>query len=548
MRQPQTHIIGQLTLDLALGKSDRAYAQMEDWKAILQQSSFLERLNGLLDQYAPKDHYVSLDVLEIKVEEPITPTELEDQLILALHKQLERLTNTDAISKAQGLPSHAPGNRTAFRQQDQHIPFAPKSDDQELDALAKNDLPGYSNQQLQQLNAAERNQITSNRQQDRYTPVTQRIEELVFYFLDQGQLPWYASQEMRHLIASEWDQILLNLPQNTTNSLIDFFRKNPNALLRFIGHTTTDTLSQLLSHWFAIELPQRNMLQALCNYSEHFTNNAYVSKKIPWSALFQILLRNQPLPLWMVRQHEIQELIQFLASDHIKACLSQKDIWESIFTLTDKNDMTASEVIEFINKRCQNQAYSPENEQAYRKEKTGNRAPAGYKTEVLYVENAGIVLLNPFLPYLFQNLELTDGKTFLNEQAQEKAVHILQFIATGQEECMEYAMPLNKLLCGLPLDHPLERFVKPSEEDKQSCEVLIRAAIKQWTVLKNTSSVELQHSFLQREGKLAIRPDEQWGLQVERKSIDILLDKLPYGWGYSVIQLPWMNNMLFVEW
>ena len=40
--------------------------------------------------------------------------------------------------------------------------------------------------------------------------------------------------------------------------------------------------------------------------------------------------------------------------------------------------------------------------------------------------------------------------------------------------------------------------------------------------------------------------DGEWLLPMERKAIDILLDQLP--WGIGMIPLPWMPQMLHVEW
>jgi len=71
------------------------------------------------------------------------------------------------------------------------------------------------------------------------------------------------------------------------------------------------------------------------------------------------------------------------------------------------------------------------------------------------------------------------------------------------------------------------------------------AVINHWEVLKNTSADGLREAFLQRRGKLS-RVDGGWLMQVEQRAIDVLLNKLP--WGISIIKLPWMNEMLFVEW
>ena len=61
------------------------------------------------------------------------------------------------------------------------------------------------------------------------------------------------------------------------------------------------------------------------------------------------------------------------------------------------------------------------------------------------------------------------------------------------------------------------------------------------------ASIEgLRGTFLVRPGKLFRRDSGDDVLQVEGRSFDILLDRLP--WGIGTIQLPWMKRILWVEW
>ena len=55
----------------------------------------------------------------------------------------------------------------------------------------------------------------------------------------------------------------------------------------------------------------------------------------------------------------------------------------------------------------------------------------------------------------------------------------------------------------------------------------------------------LRDAFLKRDG-LLIKKEDGWLLQVERKTLDVLLDKIP--WGYSTVSLPWNSYLVFVEW
>ena len=165
--------------------------------------------------------------------------------------------------------------------------------------------------------------------------------------------------------------------------------------------------------------------------------------------------------------------------------------------------------------------------------------------EEIYVPLAGIVLLHPFLSILFTELTLIENRAWISLEASVKGAQVLAYLATGANHCPEYTLPLIKLLCGLPF----ETFVSPeitlTDTEKRATAEVLEAIISHWQALGNTSPAGLRESFLQREGKLTA-VDGGWRLTVERKTIDILLDRLP--WGFSMIKLPWMPDLLFVDW
>ncbi|QHT70280.1 hypothetical protein GXP67_28330 [Rhodocytophaga rosea] len=165
--------------------------------------------------------------------------------------------------------------------------------------------------------------------------------------------------------------------------------------------------------------------------------------------------------------------------------------------------------------------------------------------EPLYIRNAGLVLIHPFLTRFFTLLKLTVNKKFIDEQAAQRGVHLLHYISHKSEGAPEYELALNKVLCGLPVSMPLEKEVELTEEEKETCESLIQGVIQNWTILKNTSPDNFRVSFLHREGRL-VYTSEDWQLKVENRGYDILIDKLP--WTYSIIKLPWMEKVLRVEW
>ena len=163
----------------------------------------------------------------------------------------------------------------------------------------------------------------------------------------------------------------------------------------------------------------------------------------------------------------------------------------------------------------------------------------------LFIKNAGIVILWPYLLEFFKTHDLLAESQFRDESAQMKAVHLLQFLGEGSVEQPEYRLMLNKLLCGLDMEIPVPRKFELTKTEENACEELLEAVIHNWAALKNTSIEGLQLSFLMREGKLA-KSSHGWTLAVESKAYDLLLDKMP--WSISIIKLPWMNEPLYVEW
>ncbi len=164
-------------------------------------------------------------------------------------------------------------------------------------------------------------------------------------------------------------------------------------------------------------------------------------------------------------------------------------------------------------------------------------------SDLFYIDNAGLVLLHPFLTAFFEELNVVKKGRMLKPQ---RAVHLLQYLATGQTATPEFELPLNKVLCGIPTSEPLEAGIRLAKKEKTEAKHLLEAVIRHWNVLKNTSPEGLQGTYLCREGKLSRRGSDDWQLQVEQKGFDVLLADLP--WGFSMIKLPWMEGVLWVEW
>lgn len=168
------------------------------------------------------------------------------------------------------------------------------------------------------------------------------------------------------------------------------------------------------------------------------------------------------------------------------------------------------------------------------------------RTNGIYLNQAGLVLLHPFLRLYFEDVGLLTENAFRHEYAQQMAIALLHYLATGATDVPEYELVLPKLLCGWPLNEPVMTGLELPDAALAEGENLLQAVINYWEVLKNTSPDGLREGFLQRQGKLTRNDMSDWKLRVEQQSIDILLSRLP--WGLSMVKLPWMPEILVVEW
>lgn len=158
------------------------------------------------------------------------------------------------------------------------------------------------------------------------------------------------------------------------------------------------------------------------------------------------------------------------------------------------------------------------------------------------VDHAGLVLLHPFVPRFLEGLGLASGEHL---PAPERAVAAVHLLATGQPVVPEHEATVAKLLCGWPLEDPVEREPDLTPTEVAEAEAVLAAAVGHWTALRNTSPRALRAEFLSRPGVLTAEGDD-WVLRVEERSVDILLDQLP--WGISLVRTPWMARLLRVEW
>ena len=163
----------------------------------------------------------------------------------------------------------------------------------------------------------------------------------------------------------------------------------------------------------------------------------------------------------------------------------------------------------------------------------------------LFIHNSGLVILWPFLSSFFEQLGLMEEKQFKEDAAVQRAVGLLQYLATEDSSPPEYLLPVNKVLCGMDPTAVFDFGPPVTTDEAEECRKLLSAVIAHATILKDMSLSGFRGTFLLRKGMLGTR-DGAWLLRVERESYDVVLERFP--WSLDWIKLPWMEVALRVEW
>ncbi|MGK0413942.1 MAG: hypothetical protein ACJA1B_002159, partial [Polaribacter sp.] len=163
----------------------------------------------------------------------------------------------------------------------------------------------------------------------------------------------------------------------------------------------------------------------------------------------------------------------------------------------------------------------------------------------IYINNAGLILIWPFLSTLFNKLGLLNGRSFIDDASLQKAILVTQYVIFEGDENEESNLVLNKILCGVAPSFFVDTKIELNEMEKNIAKSVLRAVTGNWEQLKNTSMVNFKETFLKREGIIQ-KVDSNYKLIVEKKPFDMLLRTIP--WNISMIQNSFMGFRLIVEW
>ncbi|HSR37480.1 MAG TPA: contractile injection system tape measure protein, partial [Phnomibacter sp.] len=146
-------------------------------------------------------------------------------------------------------------------------------------------------------------------------------------------------------------------------------------------------------------------------------------------------------------------------------------------------------------------------------------APTLNKNEQVYAANAGAILVAPFLPRFFQQLQIDPAQ---HEEAAQQASLLVHYLATVNTHAFDWELALPKLLCAVPFETVIDSNTGIPGEWKEEADHLLSAVISHWSKLGNTSVAALRQSFLQRDGQLELK-ESRITLKIPERTEDILL-------------------------
>ncbi|HWI93201.1 MAG TPA: contractile injection system tape measure protein [Flavisolibacter sp.] len=380
---------------------------------------------------------------------------------------------------------------------------------------------------------------------------TDDILELLEVFFLTGSLPWWLSQRNGFSIS----QIVNYLIQNAPGRVKAFVYKNiANTQFtdRLVFQLNIETCERLLMLLLASK-NQISFVENIVNTASprivqdcfpRTDNNETVFfgklsafpgidfKKKIISVLFRLIAQ----VAISYSKDEMQFLLKTIILDVFKDHVEPRKIYEVLKEQSEKHFyadiITIKDEMETV-KESAGETFS------------SKHGIAGSKSEKFYIQNAGLLLIATFLPAIFKELYGLEDKHFVNKEIQHRALFLLHYICTGQDEAPEYTLQLNKILCGLDLEEPIPFSVSLTDAEKREADLLLHDIITNWKALKNSSLEALRGSFLLRDGLLSFA-DDYWLLQVERKGYDVLIDHLP--WSFKTIKFDWMDNYINTEW
>lgn len=539
MKKINQHILSSINFELNTRNKELAYGLKDSVGAFIH-DELMPDLERLFDELGPQNQVCRFDSIDVELEVRSLEnlSELKGVILSGVKERLE-----SSPAEYFKIDNFETGRlQSSFKGIDQPESFAGIN--------AK--MRGVGEEDWSIGNSLLKNNLEVTDSESFLLNELSNLENIFIYFLEKGLLPWYANRY--HFERFKEPEIFQEAFKNEwfVNRLKSVLVKNRHSFYRFVKQCDEKLAIQFIelvlkekqcepgpilhrlkmfNRWQRIEM----MLFILACLLE--TDGTLI--EFHYQKLVHELKKNQ------MPSEEEKKQFEFVKQviDSVKPATL---VFGKLLTENESSVLSAeSKMIEFQDKEGKlTENHSPELLNEIFPEVSGNLENNVREYPPIFVRNAGLVVAHPFIWNLFENTGCADRKSLFPEKI-SRAVHLLRFLAVGDENIPEFELVLEKFLCGLPPEYPLDRDVELSVQEKMECDELLRSMITNWPELKNSSPDTLRQMFLQRDGKLDFTR-KPCKLFVERKAQDVLLGKLQ--WNISIVKLPSMSEVLFIEW
>lgn len=531
------HLIGKQILELEVSTSDKIYAMQQKMSELVWKD-LLPELNKMFDRIVGEDEVISigrieLDIGNINLNDTYNSEDIVYKIVNLLEEKIkEEIKDYQAENSTSRFEKNNQENNSLKQKRETYR--------KEKEEALKRYIKEKSN--IKNESSEEEQKIEKSNHQS----LRRYYFDLWLHWLEKGMLKSYSIVPEKNWIELVLETLGVDLDAVTL--LENKLKTHPIALQRLILQHTSKDLKSIVELYTAISQTKladffKELKQAYGELSLKSKIISYRELEIDaWALIFEnVILKRKKLDsitlgvkiMKLPTIHKLRnELKKKSVRKNTKYPFLEEIFKEEILSLK-KEDVSELKTEERSNVLEDNSVKNMELSDDQQME-----SPQFFK-------NAGIVLIHPFLSNFFKNLHLLEGSKFKDISCQSKAVLLLHYLATGESNPPEYEMVLSKFLCEMPANMPIDHTLSITDEEKEETNNLLLAAIEHWGALGGTSPDGLREGFLSREGKLE-KEGAGWKLYVEQKTLDILLDRLP--WNLSLIKLPWMKEILKVEW
>lgn len=375
----------------------------------------------------------------------------------------------------------------------------------------------------------------------------EKIVQAFIYFFTTGSMPWWNSgkRNVSFLEPKVFESLIS--AENFLRSIIPVFSKQ-NVRNRMINQLSNEQIAQLCLIILKDKDLKINLESDIVQIISKLDNN---KRNLVWELVLKVLSESLS-PNNDLKKYLLQQIAE--RNSAVSHSTETQEVWKNVVKIFPfiKEDEVFESIENSRKEISENTSVSTEKAEQKNKviqnESNKNKEYLNQKDDLIlnneqYIQNAGLILIHPFLKTLFEHCNLFDSNNnkLLNP---ELCAHLLHYIATGKTNAPEYDMAFEKFLCNIPLHQSINRHIKLTRKHKAEAKNVIESVQHNWSAMKKSSVELLQNEFFQRPGKLVI--DNDYTLTVERKTQDILLEKL--GWGIGFVKLPWQDQFIFINW